>query len=447
MLPTLLATCLPPNLAHYAHSRELSRPSMSGPVETVDSPDGRFRVHYTDYGDDAMDINDNDGDGVPDAVTRILVALDIGADAFEARGWRSLEPDNAWGGSDAIDVYVGAIDANGYAYPALPDDPDAVSSCYLEINAGLTGGSSVVLESVVVHELHHCVQFAYTVNSHAWMYESTATYEQYQPIEGDELDLLVNFLWALRLNQPDRPIHGVGDRYEYAGMLFPKFWAERGGTDLGRLDALWTVLGETPGWRVGIDVAASELFNTSLDGVFLDYSVWNAFACGRDDGQHYDPDVLPCTVDAGVPITPIQAGDSFEVVHENTSHTALYFELPADGDDRAVAVSCDAPGDEAEAAVRIVALDGGGAEVGAASASVKGGEALAARLSEGLPPDGAALLVFVSTGDVAAEQTCEVTRVAAEIPGRCATMPASSTPWLAALLLFAARRRRGEAVR
>ncbi|MCB9795211.1 MAG: hypothetical protein H6741_21115 [Alphaproteobacteria bacterium] len=444
MWPLLLAApCLPPDLSSFLQRRDLPRPTLSGPDSQVDSADGRFRFHWTDYGRDAIPVEDLDGDGVPDIIARVEAALSLGLEVYAERGYRPLEPDNGWGGSAAVDLYFQVIDANGYAYPALPEDPEAVSSCYLQINTDLLELSTPVLESVVVHELHHCIQFAYTVETHAWLYESFATFEQYQHVESEELSLAAQVLWGVRLAEPERSLASTGSRYEYAGMIFPKYLLEKGGVDLGRMGRVWEALALNPAWREGLDRFAFEEWGGSLDGLFLDYSSWNAFACERDDGQHYAASPIGCELEVSVPIAPVEEGFLFAPEHRERSHTAAYFELENAGQSEPVAVRCGAAGLDAEAGLRLIALDREGLGGEEAVGFARGEDAeLSARLEGPVDPEGSVLLVFSSTGESPATEQCTAERVApVELSGGCSSAP-GRLRWAWALSLLALLRRR-----
>lgn len=413
-MPLPLDSCLPEDLPAALWQRAEQRPRLSGEAVTVDTPDGRFRLHFTESGGDAPpDV----GEGVPASARRVLTALRQAEQAYLAQGFREIPRDSGFGGSDAIDVYLMDIDANGYAYPSRADDPDAVSACWIELEPGLADSAPGVLESVAAHELHHCVQFAYTVQTHAWMYEATATWAQYAQVNSPDLQVLLDALYIIRLGAPERPLASTDGRFEYAGLLLPRFWAERGPGGLGQaadpagVVALWEALEEAPKWREGLELSAQRRWGQSLDQTFAEYSAWNAFACANDDGLHYDPDTLPCTADAGVPIAEAPAG-TLVLSHPDTTHTALYTALGSDTG--ALAVSCEAPGaaEEATAGALLLGLDAAGAAVDQAWAAVGAGEVQA--------QGERFVLVSTSTGSEPVDVECSRREVV--LPGRgCST--------------------------
>lgn len=331
----LLATIGPLGGARSA----LPRPALSGPVEVVDR--GAFRLHFTREGVDAVGDEDQDGDGLPDALSAALAGLEGGAEAFAAEGWRSLVGDTGDGGSEAIDVYFRELPVFGYAVPTPA--PDGTASCFLQLDPA-NGVAGRVAESVALHELHHCVQFRYTTATASWIYEAAATFEQYAHVADPVLELAAGVLYGERLGHPERPLAAVDGRFEYAGFLWMKFWAERDGGDPARLPDLWEALaveaagGDVPGWQRAL-AAEAERLGSDLPGVFLEHAVWNGFACAGDDGAHYDPAVIPCVAQVTVPATPWDGGP-LEVAHEDGPFTAAGFERAGGAVEERLSLRC-----------------------------------------------------------------------------------------------------------
>ncbi|MEZ4237921.1 MAG: hypothetical protein R3F59_17605 [Myxococcota bacterium] len=309
----------------------VERPALSGPEKTLDR--GRFRLHYTLEGADAPPADDADADGVPDLVTTVGTAL-LQAEATYARaGWRPLVDD----ASGDIDVYVHDIDVFGYATPVPAGDADG-ASCFLEIDRGASVLGSVAA-SVATHELHHCVQFRYSVATAPWLYEATSTYEQYAHVLDPVLDFASAALWVERLSAPERRLDDVDGRFEYAAFLWAKYWTERGGADPDRSPAMWRRwsgrqrLGHCARRRSG------RQFGDDLGDAFLEFT-WNAFACGNDDGEHYLGDPIPCTATLGAPIADWDGRDLVlqhprRPVHHRlpgAAHLAAWTAVQCDGD-------------------------------------------------------------------------------------------------------------------
>ncbi|MBW2256714.1 MAG: hypothetical protein JRI25_19250 [Deltaproteobacteria bacterium] len=381
-----------------------NRPTLSGPELTLDSEDGVFRVHYTEEGADRP--------GSDDAAERTLAALVEARDRYLDEGYRALIPDDGEGGSDAIDVYIQTVDINGYAHGIVIDGEVGRGSCWMEVDGGLAE-VGLLLESVVHHELHHCVQYRYTWEAHSWIYEATATYEQYLgPMDG-ALSLAVAVLYATRLGSPGQAIDDLSGRYEYAGFVFVKFWEDFGAEQDGDRLAIWEALAENHDWFDALDAEAGSRWGMGFDDLFLEHATWNGFACTRDDGQHYAEDELACLGNVSVPVRTVAAdGSEFTVTHLVTTHTASYLDFPAEADTWPVELSCGGPGVDALAGVRLVAFDAEGVSGEEATAWAADEETLTLRLEDEIDPAGGVLAVFVSTGAEPIDLACSAVRVA-----------------------------------
>jgi hypothetical protein len=377
-------------------------------------------------------------------VWRVLDGLELGRETFLERGFRSANPDAGEAGSDAIDVYISELDSNGYANVA--DGTDGEASCYIRINPDLGALGFEVVESVAIHELHHCVQFAYTTDTHAFMYEATATFEQYRALSNETLALALDVLYLTRLSDPEQSLNHTEGRYHYAGFLFLKFWSEYQGADLDRIPALWEQLARTPAWDEALDAAAQTTWGLSLDEVFVDFARFNAFACSRNDGQHYLPGSLECGADLEVPHTLTEESTgSVPVSMENTGYSASYarWEMATEG--MLTEMSCTVPSDpEADLRVLLAHLDGDGALETFESMWVEPG----ARVRLGVPngAGGSTLAVFASVGEGPAGSICTLDEREPTDKAGCSYATGSSRTmgWWLLPLWISLRRRRGQ---
>jgi len=426
------------------------RPDLSGPEQVLSSEDGFFAIHYTEEGEDRVQsVADSDGNGLADPLDRILSGLDTARGAYEQRGYRPLVGDAGAEGSAAIDVYVVDLANNGFANAVPAEDGAEPWSCYIRLAAELTGKSGELLESVAAHELHHCVQYRYTTAAAPWLYEATATWEQYNLYDSGLLEVALAVLWGTRLSGAGRPLDDVGSRFEYAGFSWWKFWNEHLPTGDERVVPVWEALSAQPDWRETLDSEAQRLWQLDLQEAFLEYATWNGFACARDDGAHYDQEAMGCLLEeVSVPVEPLAAGEEVVVVLDPGAYTSAYLELAASGGQDAPSLNCSGPGADAEALVRMIALDELGRRGAERTLRVTGDDGLELRLDDALARLGSALLVIASVGEGPLELRCTAQWVPPvddeEVdPGQgCLCSSASaigprSMPWpiLAALLL------------
>ncbi len=424
------------------------RPELTGPEEVVASADGRFLVHYTLEGDDAPK-GDVGNDGVPEVVTWALEGLEIGVERFEDRGYRELIGDDGDGGSNAIDVYIKAIDANGYAHPFTVSEADG-NSCYMRLDNALTLDG--VMQSVTIHELHHCVQYRYTALSHSWIYEATATFEQYRTYLDEKLAAAVVVLYSRRLQDPQLPMDRLDGDFEYAGMIAMQFWEQFGGLDPVRVPELWEALADEPDWRKTFNNVAQHNWDLSWNDTFLEFATWNAFACANNDGAHYDETELPCNEFVSVPFRS-KKWDNGELELRlkltEPTHSADYWELDDEEPLLDIGVDCEAPRKKAEMAMRLVTVDQDGNRTGHVDAAADD-QPLSLRLTEPRSAGGSLRLIGASVGDGTLNVRCSVRQLQPEgspASGCGCSNGESATAYWWLLIGVAGLRRRAQADR
>ena len=379
MKPPLLALlcaslAAPPTLAAAAGEASRDRPVLDGAALFHDTEDGLFRIHYTLDGGDALDELSGDDDppnGVPDAVDVVAGGLGDGWGWFvDEQGWRPPGDDEGEGGDSRLDVYLRRIDHNGLASPEWHTDHWAA---YLQVDPDLAAMTADLMASVAAHELFHAVEYSYTTEAHTWVDECSATYAQYQ-LYSDTVAVAaaLQVLWGQRLADPGSGLDATGDRMEYAALIWPKYLVDRSG-DPWVFQRWWDRLADTPDWRASLDQLAAAEFGEDALALVEEYGEWLAFACARDDGQHWADDDLECLLDieaaldhdgTGLPATwqaaPAASGTSFA-------------RIELDDGGGAVAVTCTGGG---AFSVRAVVLAAG--DVSArASARAADGEATA----------------------------------------------------------------------
>ena len=190
----------------------------------VDSPGGRFRVHYVTsaHGGDQPPSEDVAPlNGIPDYVEMVAARADTSWDVQnEGLGWPAPKSDGSKGNNGpgcsagGTDIYLADL-ANPdvgvlYGY-AAPDDTS--SSCnrppfkcsaylvldndYAEPEYGYEGEPDVPLSVTTAHEYNHILQFNLDSNQDAWMLESTAVWAEEKTFP-DADDWIVAFMdrWA-----------------------------------------------------------------------------------------------------------------------------------------------------------------------------------------------------------------------------------------------------------
>jgi hypothetical protein len=425
-------------LAGVREPRGNDRPTLPDGAQTVLSEDGRYRLHWSDSPDFAPQGPVEDG--VPFGVTVVLDALVDAEVAYARRGYHPTTGDDGTGGDAALDVYFLPIDANGYAYPLTDASPNGGSACYIELDSGLRG---TLLSSVAQHELHHCVQFRYSTQSAGWIYEASATWEQYL-LADESLDIGLQLLYAARLSEPNRPIDDRGDRYEYAGFLVFKHLDEFRRA-APRSVQVWEALARDPDWESALARVADDAFDLTLAEWFAAYSTWNAFACGLSDEDHYDQTVAGCTSPQTIPIQGVITGEPTAIVLPDAPYTSHTLEWTPDTTGNAVQVTCDAP-ESGALVLTVVPVDADGiGQVPARTAERT--RTITLRSTDALPNAGSARIIVASTGDEPLSVECTVRAVAPALaePSSCSTMTTPvgwSALWLSAIAALGRRGKR-----
>jgi hypothetical protein len=169
----------------------------------ADDPRGRFRIHYTLTGPNAVPRADANANGIPDYVDAGLEALDLAFRVqIDSMGFRPPPSDNTDGGSPALDVYMVDLSKAGQAGTGLygVTRPDRILTSaggvtkytsFIEVDNDFAESDRNVfgrqpfatfgvdaLKATCVHEFHHTVQIgAYALGTRElMMYEMTATW-------------------------------------------------------------------------------------------------------------------------------------------------------------------------------------------------------------------------------------------------------------------------------
>ncbi len=425
-------------LAGVREPRGSDRPTLPADAQTVLSADGRYRLHWSESRDFAPQGPTEDG--IPFGVTVVLQALEEAESAYAERGYQPTTGDDGTGGDTALDVYFLPIDANGYAYPLTDASPQGGAACYIELDNGLRGS---ILSSVAQHELHHCVQYRYSTRSASWIYEASATWEQYL-LASESLDLGLQLLYAARLAQPDRPIDDRGNRYEYAGFLLFKHLDEFRRPAPRSVD-VWEALARDPDWEPALERVADDAFGLSLAEWFAAYSTWNAFACGLSDEAHYDETIAGCTSPQAIPIQGVITGETTAIVLPEAPYASHTLEWTPDTDGDAVQVRCDTP-ESGALVLTVVPVDRDGFGQVPARTDERT-SAITLRTADAVPDGGLVRIIIASTGDEPLSVTCTV-GPAAVIPAvgsTCSTtrIPLGWSPlWLSTIVGLGRRGRR-----
>ena len=273
------------------------RPSTQHSLLT---PSGLFRVHYDTEGRNAVNPDDDDGNGVPDYIDLAATILDsIWVLQVEQLGYNPPPSDNGLGGGDEYDVYVADLARGGgcgLSYSlygcAFPGTSGATTYSHLEIDNNFTDPNYKqtrgldALRVTIAHEFHHAIQFGYYAHEVGnWWQESTSTWmeEVAYPHIDDYLQYLTYFL-----DEPQRALNSglEGSYHTYGTAIFSHFLDQRYNRELNRL--IWEEIGQRKSVHLDhFDRVIRQVEPGGLGVAMGEFAVWNYFTNNRYRGEYY----------------------------------------------------------------------------------------------------------------------------------------------------------------
>ena len=283
----------------------VERPTLS---DSVDSPDGFFRIHYTTSGNDAVYHAgvDNNGNGVPDYCDQVAQVMDaVYHYTFDTLGY-PIPPRDGYesGGDDKWDVYLQNLSRNFYGLTQSDslyyDGPSSKrATAYIVINSDLSQLPTYeddpfdAIKVTCAHEFFHVVQFGIDFREaegafydrQYWMEISAVWMEEEQY---DDVNDYYNYL-PYFFNCPNASIQqfdGMLDQHPYGSAIFAIHLSEKYGRDI--IKDIWLRCGELglgPSFLQAADAAidsasgGTELWETN----FSEFALWNYFTGDKAD--------------------------------------------------------------------------------------------------------------------------------------------------------------------
>ena len=296
------------------------RPSTQHSLLT---PSGHFRIHYDTEGSDAVDPDDDDGNGIPDYIDLAATVLDsTWVLEVEQLGYNPPPSDNGLGGGDEYDVYVIDLSRGGCGRSdpvygcAYPGTSGATTYSYLEIDNNFTDSSYVqtrgldALRVTIAHEFHHAIQFGYYApEAGNWWQESTSTWmeEVAYPHIDDYLQYLIHFL-----GEPQRALDSgrLGSLHTYGSAIFSHFLDQHYGRDLNRL--IWEELGQRKSVHLDhFDRILRQVEPGGLGVAMGEFAVWNYFTHNRHRNLYYaEGDKYPSVPTRDIDVSSVVVRDT-----------------------------------------------------------------------------------------------------------------------------------------
>jgi len=237
---------------------------------TYISPSGKFNIHYTTSGDDAVPSTDNNGNDIPDYVETFGEIFD--------QVWQAEVVDLGYiaprlGSNNMQEVYIENL-TGVYGYVQGTDNLHVDNDYY-----GFATPQLGCMQVTATHEFHHEIQLTYHYPGHpsTWYMEITSVHmEDYVY---DDVDDYIYYLYEW-YSQPWYSMTQQ-DIHMYAAGIWNFYLAEKFGMDIIR--EVW----EDPNWNkmVGLTNVLAD-HQTSLAAEFSIFETWNYFTGYRADWQH-----------------------------------------------------------------------------------------------------------------------------------------------------------------
>ncbi|MGA1839645.1 MAG: MXAN_6640 family putative metalloprotease, partial [bacterium] len=204
---------------------------------TYNTPEGHFKIHYTESVDNAVFNSDGDPSTIPDYVIQYGSYFEDSWD-YETNilGYNPPHSDGTNGGDNRFDVYIMDITyygytsiENGHPYTVVDND---YSSC--QTNFDPEGSRIGSMKVTAAHELFHAIQFFYDdwCDGCLWWEENTALW-----MEDEVFDYVDDYLRYLKDKLLNMELPMDDERYmssKYGGVIWAKFLSETYGKDIIR---------------------------------------------------------------------------------------------------------------------------------------------------------------------------------------------------------------------
>jgi len=267
-------------------------------VESASSPSGKFLVHFTQSGPNAVPTLDVDLSGTPDFVEQVAGVYDDVLSHYEGMGFRAPRsdeglPDN--GGDGRFDVYL--VDFAGIGDGTFQIDacdsvkPSQCAGYMVQENdyQGYGYPSTLVANRILgSHEFFHAIQAAYDRDQGNVFSEGTAVWatESFDA-SLDDFEWFVDGYFNNTGRSLDVPLPGPVDAFSYGSAIFFQFLEERHGAGTVRALVERTedgAFGEAdPQWLAVTNKMLEAHAQTTFPEAFIEFATWNLFLGSKAD--------------------------------------------------------------------------------------------------------------------------------------------------------------------
>ncbi len=267
----------------------LTRPSAT---YTYDSPGGKFKIHYSTTGLNAVPTSDiAPANGIPDYVEWLADYADSSYRA-EVTTLAQFEPplDGILGGDSRYDIYTEQMSYYGYTQSeGAGPNPWNDAYSYISVHRNFIGfpanddpdgDQKGAAKVTIAHEYYHAIQFAYDYNEDIWLMEASSTWMEdyvFDPVN-DNYNYLSDWF-----NYPDYSLNSTVSLHLYAAFIWPKYLSQNFGDTI--MPEIWNQCITSTSYPALTSVLG--VHGATLNAQFAEFCVWNFITNSRNDGSHY----------------------------------------------------------------------------------------------------------------------------------------------------------------
>ena len=179
---------------------------------------------------------------------------------------REPESDGAWGGDDALDIYIGPLYTRAAAV-AVCDLAPFPSSGYIIVNAGWLNFDNHYKRNLA-HEMFHIFQYSYTwsLNNSRWWAEATAVWAEdfiYKGFNYEQKRLKYFIPYPEKTLYDNQP-----NTFKYGAYIFPYYLTQNSGNEIIR--NIW----EDCNYAGCLD-AIDDNISDGFKGQWKEFTLWN----------------------------------------------------------------------------------------------------------------------------------------------------------------------------
>ncbi|MBN2011010.1 hypothetical protein JW960_16805 [candidate division KSB1 bacterium] len=277
-----------------SEQQQLLKPVLSRPnlANSVISPSGNFKIHYTTSGINRVSSVDNDLNGVPDYVDSVAYYFDYARHIeIDELGYKPPPMDKVDGLE--YDVYIVNFDLYGETAPEeqVNSSPRQYSS-YINIENDYKGNfptSGIAgMKVTTAHEFFHAIHMGYKYERglasfdkyEVFFYEISSTW-----MEDFVYDDINDYYFYLDtfFNNPNTPFTSFSGLYPYGNCLWAHMLVKKYEPNI--IKEIWEEIDNRP----VMDAIALALNNhgSSFGQEFTDYAAWNYFTGSRANPAAY----------------------------------------------------------------------------------------------------------------------------------------------------------------